>query len=48
MCVLEGLFGAATLQCDWIDFDRKNRTAFLKGTEPGEIASRGTNNREST
>ena len=43
MCVFEGLFGGATLPCDWIDFDRENRTAFLKGTEPGEIACRGSN-----
>jgi len=48
ICVFESLFGGATLECDWIDFDRKNRAAFLKGTEPGEIASRGTNNREPT
>ena len=45
MCVFE--MGGATLLCDWIDFDRETRTAFLRGTEPGEIASRSTNNKES-
>jgi len=37
VCVFEGLFGGATLKCDWIDFDKKSRVAFLKGTEPGEV-----------
>jgi hypothetical protein len=46
MCVFQ--MGGATLPCDWIDFDRETRTAFLRGTEPGEIASRGRNDREST
>jgi hypothetical protein len=45
MCVFE--MGGATLLCDWIDFDRETRTAFLRGTEPSEIASRSTNNKES-
>ena len=47
MCVFEGLFGGATLQCDWIDFDRETRAAFLKGTVPGEVASRDANTKES-
>jgi hypothetical protein len=46
VCVFQ--MGGATLPCDWIDFDRETRTAFLRGTEPGEIASRGRNDREST
>ena len=45
ICVFE--MGGATLQCDWIDFDRETRTAFLKGTQLGEIAYRGSNNKES-
>lgn len=47
VCVYEGMFGGPTMPCDWIDFDRKNRIAFLKGTEPGEIACRGSNIQES-
>jgi hypothetical protein len=45
ICVFE--MGGATLQCDWIDFDRETRTAFLIGTQLGEIACRGSNNKES-
>lgn len=40
ICVFE--MGGPTLQCDWIDFDVETRTVFLKGTEPGDIAYRGT------
>ena len=46
MCVFQ--MGGATLRCDWIDFDRKTRMAFLKGTEPGEVVYRGSNNQEPT
>jgi hypothetical protein len=45
ICVFE--MGGATLKCDWIDFDRETRTAFLKGTQLGEIGYRGSNNKES-
>jgi len=46
MCVFE--MGGPTLPCDWIDFDQEIRAAFLKGTETGEIACRGSNNQELT
>jgi hypothetical protein len=37
VCVCEGLFGGATLACDWLAFDLKTRSAYLKGTELGEL-----------
>ena len=40
ICVFE--MGGSTLHCDWIDFDRESRAAFLKGMPPGEVASRHT------
>lgn len=44
MCVFT--FGGPTVGCDWIDFDNEIRIAFLKGTEPGEVANRYTFNPE--
>ena len=41
-CVVDTMFGA-TLPCDWIEFTEYGRSAFLKGTEPGELATRGSN-----
>ena len=41
-CVVDTMFGA-TLPCDWIEFTEDGRSAFLKGTEPGELATRGSN-----
>ena len=41
-CVVDTMFGA-TLPCDWIEFTEDGRSAFLKGTEPGELAMRGSN-----
>jgi len=38
VCVFEGMFGGATLPCEWIDYDSQKRIAFLKGTEPGEVS----------
>ena len=40
VCVFEGMLGGVTLKCDWLEVDRKNRSVFLKGTEPGEVAYR--------
>lgn len=37
MCVFEGAFGGATLGCDWLAIDRKTRSAYLKGTDIGEV-----------
>ena len=37
LCVVESLFGGATLQCDWIVVDNTARIAHLKGTDPGRI-----------
>ena len=45
LCVFE--MGGSTLPCDWIDFDRETRTAFLRGTDPGEVAYRGSNSQDS-
>ena len=36
-CVFEGLFGGATLTCDWLEYDRKSNIVYLKGQAPGEI-----------
>jgi len=41
-CVVDTIFGA-TLPCDWIEFTEDGRSAFLNGTEPGELATRGSN-----
>jgi hypothetical protein len=38
-CVVEGMFGGPTLPCDWIEISDDGRSAFLKGTEPGEVIS---------
>jgi hypothetical protein len=37
-CVVEGMFGGPTLPCDWIEISQDGYSAYLKGTEPGEIA----------
>ena len=47
VCVFEAMFGGPTMPCDWIDFDRKDRIAFLKGTQPGEVAYRRSGDEES-
>jgi hypothetical protein len=33
-CVYEELYGGATLPCDWILYNEKERYVFLRGTEP--------------
>ncbi len=40
VCVFEGLFGGATMPCDWIEFDPDLRVAYLKGTDVGEVHGR--------
>jgi len=37
LCVVECMFGGPTRECDWLLVDRKERTAHLKGIEPGNI-----------
>jgi hypothetical protein len=39
-CVVERLFGGATRRCDWLVIDQ--RQAYLRGTEPGELACSGS------
>lgn len=40
VCVVEFLFGGATLPCDWIEIDTREPFAWLKGTDQGKIISR--------
>lgn len=40
-CVVESMFGGPTLPCDWIEIS--NHTAYLKGTEPGKVIGRVSN-----
>ncbi|MGZ8217082.1 hypothetical protein [Methylomagnum sp.] len=40
VCVVEAMFGGPTLPCDWIEFDGRERIAYLKGTEPGPTIGR--------
>jgi hypothetical protein len=44
-CVVESLFGGATLPCDWLAIGEDGSTAYLKGTEPGPISCRPSRNR---
>lgn len=37
-CVVESMFGCTTLPCDWLEIDDNGITAYLKGTDPGEVA----------
>lgn len=39
-CVVESLVGGATLACDWLELSEDVCSAYLKGTEPGEIKGR--------
>lgn len=36
-CVLESILGGPTLPCDWLEVSKDCRSAWLKGTQPGEI-----------
>ena len=37
-CVVEGMFGGLTLPGDWIQISQDGNSAYLRGTDPGEIA----------
>ena len=39
-CVAESIFGGATLQCDWLAIGEDGCSAYLRGTEPGEVIGR--------
>ena len=39
-CVVESMFGGATLPCDWLEIRDDGRSANLKGTDPGQIVGR--------
>lgn len=36
-CCVVDHFGRTTLPCGWLQLARDHRSAFLKGTEPGEV-----------
>jgi hypothetical protein len=40
VCVVESMFGGPTLECDWLEFDPEERSAYLKGTAPGDVIGR--------
>lgn len=42
VCVVESLFGGATLPCDWIEVDCEQRIAYLQGTDAGPIVGRNS------
>ena len=37
LCVVEVLFGGSTRPCDWLEFNARDSSAWLKGTEKGEL-----------
>jgi hypothetical protein len=39
-CVVESMFGGATLPCDWLEIGDDVRSAWLKDTTPGPIKKR--------
>lgn len=39
-CVVEGMFGGATMPCDWIEVAEDGRSAWLKGEGQGQIVGR--------
>ena len=39
-CVIESLLGGPTLPCPWIEIRDDGRSAYLRGTEPGNVAGR--------
>lgn len=39
-CVTESVFGGPTLPCDWLEIAGNGRSAWLKGTVPGDIRCR--------
>jgi len=46
VCVVTASFGGPTLPCEWLIFDGEKRIAYLKGTEPGEVAGNPISRRE--
>lgn len=40
VCVYEGMFGGATLKCDWLEYDSTSNGVYYKGTDPGELVTR--------
>jgi len=36
-CVVESMLGGPTLPCDWLELSEDGRSAWRKGTQPGEI-----------
>lgn len=36
-CVVESMLGGPTLPCEWLALSEDGRSAWLKGTQPGEI-----------
>ena len=36
-CVVESMLGGPTLPCEWLELSEDGRSAWLKGTQPGEI-----------
>lgn len=39
-CVVETLFGGPTPPCGWLEFAEDGRSAWLKGSAPGEVKGR--------
>jgi hypothetical protein len=37
LCVVEVLFGGPTRPCNWLEFNSRESSAWLKGTEKGEL-----------
>jgi hypothetical protein len=37
LCVVEVLFGGSTRLCEWLEFNASDSSAWLKGTEKGEL-----------
>lgn len=40
VCVVESMFGGPTLPCNWLDVDRDQRIAYLRGADRGRIFGR--------
>jgi hypothetical protein len=40
VCVVEAMFGGATLPCEWIEIDLEKRIAWQKDSEPGIVIDR--------
>lgn len=44
VCVVERMFGGATLECEWVKVDAVGDFAYLKGKPAGEVISRNNFN----